>query len=55
MLIATKYLLNLNADIIIKIFEQINFNFRLINKECKYICDKNNLINKTFIFIPLIF
>ena len=37
------YLLNLPNDILIKIFITIPFNFRLINKQTKNICNNNNL------------
>ena len=45
-----KKLLDLNEDIILIIFSPIKFNFRLINKQYKTICDNNNLSKNIFIF-----
>ncbi len=56
MISSKKFILDLNDDIIIKIFKQIKFNFRLINNQCKNICDSNipnELPKDTFIFESL--
>ena len=45
-----RLLLELNDDIIIMIFKLLPFNFRLINNQCKEICNTYNLSDKIFIF-----
>ena len=47
---SVEFLLDLNDDLISNIFNLVTFNFRLINKQCKALCEIYNLAQKIFIF-----
>ena len=45
-----KNLLDLNHDTLLIIFELVNFNFCLINKQCEAICEYYDLTDETFVY-----